>query len=222
MFSCGGVELACPVPNLLSDTCITDVSFRYLFQALSVENVIVLLTGLLTEQKLLFHSSKYVLLVTIMQSLTDLLLPLRWPHTFILTVPANLLEFVDAPTPFVMGVHSDQMAQLEPHQLEYTIVVDCDRNEVRLPKEHFMPLPADLLSWMRETIDAVCAKYGVSQRSKNFVEAQMETIDLVFATRATGYDGASSDPEFTLEVLDSLSLSLSLLTVCLCFFFSSL
>ena len=43
--------------------------------------------------------------------------------------------------------------------------------------------------------------HSVSQKSKNFVEAQMETIDLVFAMRATGYDGSSSDPDFTLEVM---------------------
>ena len=100
-----------------------------------------------------------MLLVTIMQSLSDLLLPFRWPHTYILTVPANLLEFVDAPTPFVMGLHSAQMEQLEEYQLEHLIVVDCDKNLVTLPAEGYLPLPEDLSLWIHDTLAGICAKY---------------------------------------------------------------
>lgn len=41
--------------------------------------------ALLTEQKILFHSQHYVLLITVLQSLIDLLLPFQWPHTYIPT-----------------------------------------------------------------------------------------------------------------------------------------
>jgi hypothetical protein len=54
-------------------------------QALSVDTVITLLAALLTEQKILFHSQHYVLLITVLQSLIDLLLPFQWPHTYIPT-----------------------------------------------------------------------------------------------------------------------------------------
>lgn len=56
-------------------------------------------------------------------------------------MPSNLLEFIDAPTPYVMGVHADQMAALGP--LDDVIVVDCDRHTVVLPS-FFVPLPEDL------------------------------------------------------------------------------
>ena len=193
-FRIGKSTIPCVLPNLVADFCITDVSFRYLFQALSVDTVITLLAALLTEQKILFHSQHYVLLITALQSLIDLLLPFQWPHTYIPTVPSNLLEFVDAPTPYVMGVHASQMETLGP--LEDVIVVDCDRNSIRLPS-FFVPLPADLQAWMTGKLNTTLAKFGVSQKSKDYVEAEMEKIDLAFAT---SYQSSSSDAEFTLEL----------------------
>ncbi len=59
-------------------------------------------------------------------------------------VPSNLLEFIDAPTPYVMGVHVDQMASLG--SLSDVIVVDCDRHTMTLPS-FFVPLPEDLQSY---------------------------------------------------------------------------
>lgn len=34
-----------------------------------------------------------------------LLFPLRWPHTVIPILPASLLHYLEAPVPFVMGLH---------------------------------------------------------------------------------------------------------------------
>ena len=47
VFSIGKNKIPCVLPNLVVDFCITDVSFRYLFQALSVDTVITLLVWLI-------------------------------------------------------------------------------------------------------------------------------------------------------------------------------
>ena len=193
----GKTSISCKLPNIVSDFCITDVSFRYLFQALSVENVITLLVALLTEQKILFCSEHYVLLITVQQSLIDLLLPFQWPHTYIPIVPSNLLEFVDSPTPYVMGIHNSQLENLES-ELEEVIVVNCDQNTLKL-HPYFVPLPQDLMEWVKERLEVILENCGVSQ-NKDFVEAEMQKIDLVFATRSAEYDGSSSDAEFTLKL----------------------
>ena len=45
-FSIGkATKIECLLPNLVMDFCVTDVSFRYLFQALSVDTVITLLVS---------------------------------------------------------------------------------------------------------------------------------------------------------------------------------
>lgn len=199
VYTVGKTPITVQLPNLVADHCITDVSFRFLFQALSVENIVKLLAALLTEQKVIAHSQHYVLLVTVLQSLIDLSLPFQWPHTYIPIVPRNLLELVDAPTPFVMGVHVDMLPEMNQAAFDDLVVVDCDRNTLRLPS-HFVDLPEDLVNWMRDKLASTLAKFGVSQKSKDFIEAEMEKIDLVFATRSAGYDSASSDAEFTLEL----------------------
>lgn len=50
---------------------------------------------------------------------------------------------------------------------------------------------------MTEKLNATLAKFGVSKKSKDYIEAEMEKIDLAFAT---SYGGSLSDAEFTLEL----------------------
>ena len=41
----------------------------------------------------------------------SLLFPLKYCYTFIPVLPFDLIEVLDAPTPFIIGVHSDQKIQ---------------------------------------------------------------------------------------------------------------
>ena len=50
-FVIGKSTIPCVLPNLAVDFCITDVSFRYLFQALSVDTVITLLVRRKEKEK---------------------------------------------------------------------------------------------------------------------------------------------------------------------------
>ena len=39
------------------------------------------------------------------EGITALLFPFQWQHTYVPILPASLLHFLDAPVPFIMGVH---------------------------------------------------------------------------------------------------------------------
>jgi hypothetical protein len=47
------------------------------------------------------------------ESVTALLFPFSWQHVYVPILPASLQHFLDAPVPFVMGLHSCSESQLK-------------------------------------------------------------------------------------------------------------
>ena len=64
-----------------------------------------LVTCLWLEYKVLLFSSHLSVLTTVAETLITLLYPFKWEHVYVPVLPLQLLEFVNAPTPFIMGVH---------------------------------------------------------------------------------------------------------------------
>ena len=79
-------------------------SFELLLQSLSPDKLIFLLTALLLERKLILLMSNFGDLAIIMESLVSLLSPLKWNFVFITYLTPKLVECLDAPFPYVIGV----------------------------------------------------------------------------------------------------------------------
>ena len=82
-----------------------DISLDILFDVMCVENIVKLVSSLLTEQKVLLLSSHQALLGFFMESLSSLLYPFAWHHAYVPILPKLLIDFVSSPMPFFMGVH---------------------------------------------------------------------------------------------------------------------
>ena len=82
-------------------------------------------------------------------ALVESLRPMRWRHVFVPLLPAALASYVEAPTPYLMGVHAD--VHLPPEATRGVVVVDLDANDVRgfsesdkPPRDVVDPLAANL------------------------------------------------------------------------------
>lgn len=64
-----------------------------------------ILTCLLTEQRLVFFSASWALLPLVAACFLAYLHPLRWQHTLVPILPGQMLDFLMAPTAFLMGCH---------------------------------------------------------------------------------------------------------------------
>jgi hypothetical protein len=117
-----------------------DVSLQYLFYALDVSNVLILMNALLTEKRVLLVSRSFSLLTYSAETILALIYPLRWPHPYIPVLPKSLLEYVQAPTPFIMGVHRDSLDKISNSYLKELVVIDLDQNIV-LTSTYLPPLP---------------------------------------------------------------------------------
>lgn len=110
-------------PNQLP---ILDIPVQHVFISLDIQNILVVFNCILTEQKILFHSNHYSLLGTASEFFLSCIYPFEWWHVYIPLLPRNCTEFIEAPMPFIMGVHSSylQTINIPPD----VVVVDLDNN----------------------------------------------------------------------------------------------
>uniref|UniRef100_A0A8C9SVX1 SET binding factor 2 n=1 Tax=Scleropages formosus TaxID=113540 RepID=A0A8C9SVX1_SCLFO len=154
LFSLGAGDRQLIQTPLNSNLPITYKSVALLFQQLGIQNVLSLFCAVLTEHKVLFHSTSYQRLGEACRALESLMFPLRYSYPYIPVLPSRLLEVLSSPTPFIIGVHS--MFQSEIQELLDVIVADLDGGTIKIPEcIHLSHLPEPLLQQTQAALSMV-------------------------------------------------------------------
>lgn len=80
----------------------------------------------------------YQRLMAVAETITALMFPFQWQHVYVPILPASLLHFLDAPVPYLMGLHSnglDDRSKLELPQEVRELERWCHRPEVGFGRE---------------------------------------------------------------------------------------
>lgn len=108
-------------------------SFRPLFASLSIGNILVVYSCLLEECKVVLLSQYTSLLCPVAEALLAALFPLEWQGLYIPLIPYSMIEILDAPVPFLVGIHSRYLHQVDPKRRPQDVVfVDLDRDVVQM------------------------------------------------------------------------------------------
>uniref|UniRef100_A0A668AAX8 SET binding factor 2 n=1 Tax=Myripristis murdjan TaxID=586833 RepID=A0A668AAX8_9TELE len=154
LFSLGAGDrqlIQTPLNDNLPVTC---KSVALLFQQLGIQNVLSLFCAVLTEHKVLFHSTSYQRLGEACRALEALMFPLKYSYPYIPILPSRLLEVLSSPTPFIIGVHS--MFQSEIQDLLDVIIADLDGGTIKIPEcIHLSLLPEPLLHQTQTALSLV-------------------------------------------------------------------
>jgi hypothetical protein len=137
-----------------SDLPSCSFGLELLFRCLGPAGVVTLYAASLQESRILLHSTNMSILSPVAEGMFALMYPLQWPYAYVPVLPRILLEHVESPQPFVLGVHSSWLKDMSPDVYEDLVVVDCDRGMVHAP--HIQPCPPSirrrLLSAVRDAI----------------------------------------------------------------------
>ncbi|XP_052002719.1 DENN domain-containing protein 5A-like isoform X2 [Xyrauchen texanus] len=139
-----------------------DFPLQEVFELLGVENVLQLFTCALLEIQILLYSQHYQRLMTVAEGITALMFPFQWQHVYVPILPASLLHFLDAPVPYLMGLHSngqDDRTKLELPQEANLCFVDIDNHFIELPED--LPQFPNKLEFIQE-ISEVLLAFGLS------------------------------------------------------------
>uniref|UniRef100_A0A8C5DU67 DENN domain-containing protein 5B-like n=1 Tax=Gouania willdenowi TaxID=441366 RepID=A0A8C5DU67_GOUWI len=139
------------------------------FSLLGVENMVKLLTCALLETQVLLYSQDYQRLMTVAEGITTLLFPFQWQHIYLPIISTPLHHLLEAPVPFLMGIHRRDGAQRSslhlPHEANLCFV-DIDNHRVEAPED--LPLFPDQTELIQE-LSEVLLQFGLSPQGGSMI-----------------------------------------------------
>lgn len=117
------------------------VDLYALFRCLSLENIVALFEYAMSESRIIFLSSHTSMLHLACHALVNLLYPLKWASIFIPVLPARLLQALEAPCPYIVGVER-RYERIDLPEDDYVLVdldkdtIDATAHPTRLPRQH--------------------------------------------------------------------------------------
>nr|KAF6304686.1 DENN domain containing 2C [Pipistrellus kuhlii] len=159
----GSVELCRPL-----DSRLEHVDFECLFKCLSVCHLIRVCASLLLERRVIFVANSLSTLSKCGHAVVATLYPFTWQHTYIPVLPASMIDIVCSPTPFLIGILSCSLPQLQDLPIEEVLIVDLcadkflqevsDEDEILPPK-----LQAALTQILEERNEILAQEQNFSQ-----------------------------------------------------------
>ncbi|XP_073219447.1 uncharacterized protein [Cicer arietinum] len=114
---------------------------------LRLENLLTFFAGVLLEKQIVVACSNLGILSASVLSVIPLIQPYRWQSLLMPVLPNDMLEFLDAPVPYIIGIKKET----SEIQSKFTsvIVVDANRNQVKSPTIPQLPRQKELISSLR-------------------------------------------------------------------------
>ncbi|XP_057285696.1 DENN domain-containing protein 3 isoform X1 [Pezoporus wallicus] len=111
------------------DSPIIDLDLHLPLLCFRPEQVLQIMTCILTEQRIVFFSSDWALLTLVAECFMLYLHPLQWQHTFVPLLSRQMLDFVMAPTSFLMGCHIDHFEEVSM-EIEDLVLINIDNGDI--------------------------------------------------------------------------------------------
>ncbi|KAL6974605.1 hypothetical protein U1Q18_028788 [Sarracenia purpurea var. burkii] len=112
--------------------------------SLRLENVLTMFAGALLEKQIVVVSSNLGVLSASVLSIIPLIRPYQWQSFLMPVLPNDMLDFLDAPVPYIVGV-KNKPTEVQS-KLTNVIFVDANKNQVKSPTIPQLPRQKDLYS----------------------------------------------------------------------------
>lgn len=112
--------------------------------SLRLEHVLTLFAGALLEKQIVIVCSNLGVLSALVLSLIPLIRPYQWQSLLMPVLPNDMLDFLDAPVPYIVGV-KNKTTELQS-KLTNVVLVDANRNQVKSPSIPQLPQQKELYS----------------------------------------------------------------------------
>jgi len=115
-----------------NDMLVRQFNLGPLIHLLSPDVLYSMFVCMLIERRIIFIADKLTTLSSVVQASVSLLYPLEWQHIFISVLPQTLLNFCEAPMPFVIGIlrTSVNILKKRAQGLSEVVFIDIDNNKV--------------------------------------------------------------------------------------------
>ncbi|KAI1300261.1 DENN domain-containing protein 1A [Halotydeus destructor] len=122
------------------------------FNAIDGNNMMIIFASMLNERRIVMTSKRLCRLTACVQAANSLIYPMFWQHIFIPVLPTNLLDYLSAPMPFLIGVPSATMSRVKKHELGDIVILDADANKIETPFDDLHMLPTEIISFLKRSL----------------------------------------------------------------------
>ncbi|GAV72786.1 DENN domain-containing protein [Cephalotus follicularis] len=112
--------------------------------SLRLEFVLMMFAGALLEKPIVVVCSNLGILSAIVLSIVPLIRPYQWQSLLMPVLPDDMLDFLDAPVPYIVGV-KNKTSEVQS-KLTNVMLVDVNKNQVKSPTIPQLPKHKELLS----------------------------------------------------------------------------
>ncbi|KAL0333710.1 UNVERIFIED_CONTAM: DENN domain-containing protein 5B [Sesamum angustifolium] len=112
--------------------------------SLRLDHVLTLFAGALLEKQIVVVCANLGILSALVLSLIPLIRPFQWQSLLMPVLPNDMLDFLDAPVPYIVGV-KNKTNEVQS-KLTNVILVDADKNQVKSPTIPQLPQHRELYS----------------------------------------------------------------------------
>ncbi|KAK5607441.1 hypothetical protein CRENBAI_021189 [Crenichthys baileyi] len=122
------------------DSPVTDIDLHLPLLCFTHAALLQVLSCLLQEQRIVFFSSDWARLTLVAESLLLYLQPLSWQQPYVPVLARGMLDFLMAPTAFLMGCHVNHFEEVAA-ETEDLILVNVDDGSIQASRSEALDLP---------------------------------------------------------------------------------
>lgn len=111
---------------------------------LRLEHVMLMFAGALLEKQIVIVCSNLGFLSASVLSIIPLIRPYQWESLLMPVLPTEMLDFLDAPVPYIIGI-KNKTAEIQS-KLASVILIDANKNQVKSPSMPQLPQHKELFS----------------------------------------------------------------------------
>ncbi|TRY82267.1 hypothetical protein DNTS_009373 [Danionella cerebrum] len=139
MFNLRPLQIELP-SRLEVDRPVIDLDLHLPFLCFKPKQILQIVSCLLMEQRVVFLSRDWARLTLISECFLTFIHPLRWQHPLVPVLSRNMLDFIMAPTAFLMGCHTSHFQELT-EDLDDLVLIDLDEGTVSSSSSDRLLLP---------------------------------------------------------------------------------
>lgn len=129
--------------NTEEDKEILEFCIPTLIHSLDREKILSLISLVLLERKLIFHSNNMRKLSNCIMSFVPLIKPFSIQCVFIPIVPEEIYDIIHAPVPFIAGITDKNQLKDIKEEIDDVVIIELDRHRVHIPdKVPLIPFPS--------------------------------------------------------------------------------
>ncbi|CEG00176.1 DENN domain [Ostreococcus tauri] len=125
------------------------IKFTSLLDCGHVDAVLALFAALVTERRVVLTGSRLEFVSGAVHAANAALYPLSWQHIFLPVLPEGFLDYLTAPMPFLIGLHSSLVSVMKRLPCDDIFTLDLDTGEFTYFDEDLRSMPAGPFTLLR-------------------------------------------------------------------------